>query len=87
VLSLLGAKYPTEEVCGIPFLKADSGEVLAYHEAAAAALARVQDSTLASRRASCRTALDDAKERRLARIDPAYIVKNKPTPVSRRRRP
>jgi hypothetical protein len=86
VLSLLGAKYPTEEVCGIPFLKADSAEVLAYHDEAMAALSRVQDSTLVSRRANCRTALDAAKERRLARIDPAYIIKNKPAPVKRRRR-
>jgi hypothetical protein len=79
VLTLLGDKYPTGEVCGIPFLKADSVRVVTYHDEAVAALARVRDSTLAGRRASCRTALDDAKERRLERINPGYIVKNKPT--------
>lgn len=83
VLSLLGQKYPTEEVCGIPFLKADSAEVIRYHDAAVAALSRVRDSTLVARTASCRTALDDARERRLERIDPAYVIKNKPTAVRR----
>jgi hypothetical protein len=86
VLSLLGAKYSTEQVCGIPFLRGDSSEVLAYHDEAVAALARVQDSTLATRLASCRTALDEAKERRLARIDPAYVIKNKPKPIPTRRK-
>jgi hypothetical protein len=79
VLSLLGDKYPTGEVCGIPFLKVDSAQVVAYHDEAVGALTRVRDSTLAGRRLSCETALDDAKERRLERINPSYIVKNKPT--------
>jgi len=87
VLGLLGTKYPAEEVCGIPFLKADSGEVIGYHTAAVAALSRVSDSALLGKEGRCRTALDDAKQRRLERIDPAYIIKNKPVaPGSRRRR-
>jgi hypothetical protein len=86
VLALLGEKYPTEEVCGIPFLKADSGEVVRYHDQAVEALTRVRDSTLSIRSARCRTALDDARERRLARINPAYLIKNKPTPVRTRRK-
>ncbi|HEY1952300.1 MAG TPA: hypothetical protein VGG76_05795 [Gemmatimonadaceae bacterium] len=79
VLSLLGAKYPTEEVCGIPFLKADSAAVIGYHDQAVGALAHVRDSTLAAKRASCQTALDDARDRRLERINPDYIIRNKPT--------
>jgi hypothetical protein len=88
VLGLLGDKYPTEEVCGIPFLKADSGAVIGYHAEAVAALTRVRDSALVDEQRECRTALDDARERRLERINPAYIIKNKPVaprPTRRRR--
>jgi len=86
VLRLIGAKYPLEQVCGIPFLKADSTEVITYHDEARAALVTVRDSSLKAARLACSTALDDARERRLKRIDPAYIIKNKPTPVRSRRR-
>jgi hypothetical protein len=83
VLRLVSAKYPLEEVCGIPFLKADSAAVRSYHDEAVAALGSVRDSSLAPKSAKCRTALDDAQKRRLERIDPAYIVKNKPVAPKR----
>ncbi|MFL5585322.1 MAG: hypothetical protein ACJ78K_10710 [Gemmatimonadaceae bacterium] len=87
VLRVLGDKYAVSEVCGMPFLKADSGEVIAYHAAAIGALQRIRAGSLASKRDACRTALDEARERRLERINPAYIVKNKPVaPVRRTRR-
>lgn len=86
VLALLTDKYPEEEVCSIPFLKADSNEVIKYHDDAAQALATVSDSTLRSVRAECGVALDSAKARRLDRINPAYLIKNKPTSAPRRRR-
>src|SRR6185436_3035596 len=41
VLTLLGEKYPVEEVCGMPFLKADSAAVVSYYDSAATSLARV----------------------------------------------
>jgi hypothetical protein len=78
VLALVGAKYPTEEVCGIPFLKADSSLVTSYHDEAAAALGRASAPPLAATRDACRAALDDARDRRLERINPSYVVKNKP---------
>lgn len=83
VLALVGDKYPVEEVCGIPFLKGDSAFVVTYHEEAVAALARVTSPSLAATRAACHAALDDSRERRLARINPSYIVKNKPIPPPR----
>jgi len=86
VLRLVGPKYPLEEVCGIPFLKADSADVITYHDEAKAALVTVRDSSLREVRLGCSTTLDDARQRRLERIDPAYIIKNKPTPVRSRRR-
>lgn len=86
VLRLIGPKYPLEEVCGIPFLKADSSEVITYHDDAKAALVTVRDSSLKRVRLACSTTLDDARDRRLERINPAYIIKNKPTPVRSRRR-
>jgi hypothetical protein len=78
VLALIGPKYPVEEVCGIPFLKGDSAFVTNYHDEAIAALGRVRAVALVSARNSCRAALDDARDRRLERINPSYIVKNKP---------
>ena len=78
VLSLLGAKYSAEEVCGIPFLKADSSAVITYHDEAARAIMSVSDSTLRSARGDCSVALDSAASRRLKRIDPGYLIKNKP---------
>jgi hypothetical protein len=78
VLAVVGEKYPVEEVCGIPFLKADSQLVTSYHDEAIAALGRAAAPALAATRDACRVALDDARDRRLERINPSYIVKNKP---------
>src|SRR5205823_5427197 len=86
VLALLGDKYPVEEVCGIPFLKADSMAVIAYHDEATAALDRVRSPSLVATRDACRVALDDGRGRRLERINPAYVVKNKPVPARPRPR-
>jgi hypothetical protein len=86
VLALLGQKYPVEEVCGMPFLKADSAEVTTYHDEAIAALGRVRAASLAPARDACRAALDDARVHRLERINPSYIVKNKPVVPARRPR-
>jgi hypothetical protein len=86
VLALLGASYPVEEVCGIPFLKGDSGLVASYHDEAIGALGRVRSAPLMKNREACRVALDQARARRLERIDPSYIVKNAPTPPPRRAR-
>jgi hypothetical protein len=86
VLALLGPKYPVEEVCAIPFLKPESTMITTYHDEAVAALSRVDSAPLVKVRDDCRTALDEARERRLERIDPAYIVKNKPVAPPRRAR-
>jgi len=84
VLLLVGNKYPVEEVCGIPFLKGDSAFVVSYHDEAVAALGRVRTATLSPKLDACRAALDDASARRLERINPSYIVKNKPVAPPRR---
>jgi hypothetical protein len=86
VLALLSQKYPVEEVCGMPFLKADSAEVTTYHDEAVAALGRVRATSLSPARDACRAALDDARVHRLERINPSYIVKNKPVAPPRRTR-
>ena len=78
VLSLLDDKYTAEEVCSIPFLKADSSEVIKYYDDATQALASIADTTLRSAKADCIMALDSAQVRRLKRIDPGYLIKNKP---------
>jgi hypothetical protein len=83
VLALLGDEYTAEEVCGIPFLKADSGAVITYHDEARRAISGVRDSTLAKVIPVCRTALDSSRNRRLQRIDPGYVIKNKPPPRRR----
>lgn len=85
VLPLLGPKYPLEEVCGMPFLKADSLAVVSYYDSAATSLKRVFSPNLAARRDSCVAALDDARKRRLERINPGYLIKNKPVRARRRR--
>jgi hypothetical protein len=88
VLALVGNKYPVEEVCGIPFLKGDSAFVVTYHDEAIAALARVNTPSLSATRAACQVALDDSRGRRLERINPSYIVKNKsvaPLPRARKK--
>ena len=86
VLALLGKKYPLEEVCGIPFLHPDPALVASYHEDAVAALGRVRDTLLTMTRDACRAALDTARSDKLARINPAYIVKNKPVSPPRARK-
>jgi hypothetical protein len=86
VLALVGDKYPIEEVCGIPFLKGDSALVITYHDEAIASLARVPMVSLSPARDACRAALDDARDRRLERISPSYVVKNKPVAPPRRPR-
>ena len=85
VLALLGKKYPVEDVCGIPFLRPDSALVTSYHNEALSALGRVRSAQLTQVRDACRTALDQAEQRRLERIDPSYVIKNKPAPTRRRR--
>ncbi|HEV7595562.1 MAG TPA: hypothetical protein VGO33_11255 [Gemmatimonadaceae bacterium] len=79
VLALLGDKYPIEQVCGIPFLHSDSAFVTTYHDSTAAALGRVRDTVLTRNRDACRRALDTARNDKLARISPSYVVKNTPT--------
>jgi hypothetical protein len=86
VLALIGEKYPVEEVCGMPFLKGDSAEVTTYHDEAIAALGRVLAASLSHTRDACRAALDDARDQRLERINPSYIVKNNPVAPARRPR-
>jgi hypothetical protein len=86
VLGLLGPKYPVEDVCGIPFLRPDSTLVVSYHDEAAAALGRVRSVPLTQVRDACRLALDSGRVHRLERIDPSYIIKNKPVLPPRRRR-
>src|SRR5712675_3496193 len=86
VLALVGNKYPVEEVCGIPFLKGDSAFVATYHDEAIAALARVSTPSLSTTRATCHVALDDSRTRRLERISPSYVVKNKPVASPRQAR-
>jgi hypothetical protein len=86
VLALLGRKYPVADVCSIPFLRPDSSVVISYYGEAIAALARVQSAPLSPVRDACRAVLDQARERRLERIDPAYVIKNKPPAPARRGR-
>ena len=86
VLALLGPKYPVEEVCAIPFLKPESTLITTYHDEAVAALSRVDSAPLLKVRDDCHTTLDEARARRLERIDPSYIVKNKPVAPPRRTR-
>jgi hypothetical protein len=86
VLALLGPKYRVEDVCSIPFLKPESTIVASYHQEAVTALSRVRSDSLIPVRDSCHTTLDQARERRLERIDPSYIIKNKPVAPPRRAR-
>ena len=86
VLALLGPKYSTEEVCGMPFLRADSAQVISYHEEAVRAVESDTTPRLVAVASACRVALDSAKSRRLERINPSYVIKNKPKPAPRRSR-
>jgi hypothetical protein len=86
VLSMAGDKYPTEEVCGMPFLRADSSKVVSYYNDAVRAVSSVTDSALVRVVDVCRIALDSSRSRRLQRIDPSYVIKNKPAPAPKRSR-
>jgi hypothetical protein len=78
VISMLGRKYPLEKVCSIPFLEADTTRVMAYHDSAAAAMTAISDTLLLAKRDSCRVQLDAARDWKMSRVDPRYIIKNKP---------
>jgi hypothetical protein len=89
VLPLIGPKARVGNVCSMPFLDATAAAVNSYYDSAAAALARPRSIPHARVAAQCALALDSARVRKLARIDPAYIIKNKPVPpkpAPRRRR-
>ena len=86
VLALTGRKYPLEEVCGIPFLEADSTRIATYYSEAVSALKGIRDTSVIARGRQCLVNLEDAKGHKLARIDPRYVIKNKPPPAPRRRR-
>ena len=86
VLSLLGPKYPVEDICSIPFLKPEPAMITSYHDEAVTALGRVRSVPLTKVRDACVATLDRAREYRLERIDPGYIIKNKPVAPARRRR-
>ena len=60
--------------------------VVSYHDEAVAALGRVRSVPLTPVRNACRLELDSARVHRLERIDPSYIIKNKPVAPPRRRR-
>ena len=92
VLPLLGATHAAEEVCGIPFLQPSKDRITRYRDSALAAVLAVDvtttaragsaapfpDTALRRKRGSCAAALRGSAERKLTRIDPAYVVKNKP---------
>jgi hypothetical protein len=84
-LRMLGDKYPIEEVCGIPFLKADSLRVISYYDSATTSLQTVRSDSLAAARDACRAALEQSRDRRLERINPGYLIKNKPVAPPPRR--
>ncbi|MFN2636082.1 MAG: hypothetical protein ABR585_03530 [Gemmatimonadaceae bacterium] len=86
VVSLLGERYPVSEVCSIPRLASDSLSVNSYRDSAATALAMITDSSLVNIRDACAAELERARARKLQRIDPAYVVKNKPKPAPALRR-
>jgi hypothetical protein len=86
VLGLLGPKYSVEDVCAIPFLEPESTRVTSYYDEAVTSLSRVDSVPLTRVRDACRATLDEARDRRLERIDPSYIVKNKPVAPPRRAR-
>lgn len=89
VLALIGPKARIGDVCGMPLLDSTAKAVTAYYDSTTAALARPSSAPYAGIARRCAIALDSARVRKLARIDPAYIVKNKPVPpkpAPRRRR-
>ncbi len=90
VLALIGRRLRVGDVCGIPFLEATPSAVTAYYDSAVAALALARPPSFAPVTRQCAVLLDSARERKLARIDPSYVVKNKPVapkPAPRGRRP
>lgn len=89
VLSLLDRRHRAGDVCGMPLLDGNAEAVTAYYASASAALARPRPASFAPTALECAAALDSARARKLARIDPAYLIKNKPAPpkpTPRRRR-
>lgn len=89
VLALIGPRARVGDVCGMPFVDANAAAVNSYYDSSAAALARPRAAPYARIAGQCAAALDSARVRKLARIDPAYIIKNKPVPpkpAPRRRR-
>jgi hypothetical protein len=89
VLPLLGTKVRVADVCSMPFLDATAAAVNTYYDSTAAALARPRATPYARVVGQCASALDSARVRKLSRIDPKYIIKNKPVPpkpTPRRRR-
>jgi len=80
VLSLIGPKARVGDVCSMPFLDATAAAVNSYYDSSAAALARSRLPAHSRIASQCAVALDSARARKLTRIDPAYIIKNKPSP-------
>lgn len=80
VLALIGPRARVGDVCSIPFLAATAVAVNSYYDSSASALARPHAPEYSSIARQCAAALDSARVRKLARIDPAYIIKNKPVP-------
>ena len=78
VLALTAGRYRVDRVCGIPFHRTDSSEIITYQEQASAALWQVRDSSLRKTVDACRTSLDYGMGEKLERVDPGYILKNKP---------
>jgi hypothetical protein len=88
VLALIGRRARVGDVCSMPFLDATVAAVNSYYDSSAAALARPRAPTYDTIARQCAVVLDSARVRKLTRIDPAYIIKNKPVPpkpVPRRR--
>jgi len=81
VLELAESKTQVERVCGMPFLNATLERVTSYYDSATAALSSARAPSLLPAVRACGAALDSARARKLSRIDPAYMVKNKPAPA------
>ena len=89
VLSLIGPKARVSDVCGMPFLDATPEAVTNYYDSSTTALARPRAPSATALARTCMATLDSARVRKLARIDPAYLIKNRPVvpkPPARRRR-
>jgi hypothetical protein len=89
VLALIGPRAEVADVCGMPFVDATAAAVNSYYDSSSAALGRPRAPRYGRVAGQCASALDSARVRKLARIDPAYIIKNKPAPpkpAPRRRR-